>query len=86
MFTKEATLVSWWNEMNDYFTIPNVCSALGFFIIYTAIKVVYRLYVSPLSNIPGRKIAGTSLDAQRQLVYKLMSFIPVLLVECKLID
>jgi hypothetical protein len=67
MFTKEATLGFWWKDMNNYFTTPNVCNALGIFIIYTVIKVVYRLYLSPLSNIPGRKLAGTSLDAQRQL-------------------
>lgn len=30
----------------------------GLPIFYYACKVIYRLYFSPLSNIPGRKLAG----------------------------
>ena len=45
---------------NNYFPTINVYTALLLFITYTVVKIVYRLYLSPLSHIPGRKLAGTS--------------------------
>lgn len=38
----------------------NVACAVGVCILYHTWKVIYRLYLSPLSHIPGRKLAGMS--------------------------
>lgn len=42
----------------------NVACAIGLFVLYYAWKVVYRLYLSPLSHVPGRKLAGMSNNIQ----------------------
>ncbi|PVH72518.1 putative P450 monooxygenase [Cadophora sp. DSE1049] len=38
----------------------NVACAIGLFVLYYAWKVVYRLHLSPLSHVPGRKLAAAS--------------------------
>jgi hypothetical protein len=35
----------------------NLAALLG---LYYVCKIIYRLYLSPLSHIPGRKLAGMS--------------------------
>lgn len=49
----------------------NVACAVGLCIIYHTWKVFYRLYLSPLSHIPGRKLAGMSNNIQPAPLVKL---------------
>jgi hypothetical protein len=52
------TFSSWLSEARNGFNPTSFYAATVIFAVYYGSKIFYRLYLSPLSSIPGPKIAG----------------------------
>lgn len=48
-------------EFTSLLGLKNVTAAFSVLTLYLTTKVIYRLYLSPLSHIPGSKLAGMSV-------------------------
>jgi hypothetical protein len=58
----EAEIVGILPTQISYQQLLRWTNIAGLLVFYYVCKIIYRLYFSPLSHIPGSKLAGTSIS------------------------
>lgn len=53
-----------WPTQSSYQQLLGWTALGALLVFYYVFKVIYRIYFSPLSHVPGRKLAGMSLSRQ----------------------
>jgi len=62
--SSETELISRWLTLILYQPLLRWTNLAALVVLYYTYKVLYRLYFSPLSHIPGRKLAGMLFTLQ----------------------